>query len=474
MGNVYRPVRVDPNTGDRVPSAKWYLRYRDARGALHNVAGFRDKSAALAKLAEIERRVERQLSGLADPCEEEALRPLAEHLAEFEEVLSARGRTQRHVRLTLSRVRRILSACHAAKVMDLRASRVEAFLGEERAAGKSAQTLVHLVRAVKEFSAWLVRDRRVSLDPLASLAAPTSEVESDRRLVRRALSLDEAASLLDAARSSLATFRGLSGKAREALYLTAMRTGLRAAELASLTPDSLDLDADPPTVTIAAGDSKNRRASTLPLHPDAEEVLRVYVAQRDRAVPLWPLTWYEDAAEMLRGDLAAAGIPFEVDGERLDFHALRHCAGTFACQAGVHPRLAQALLRHSDINLTMRRYTHPALLDLAAAVGKMPRLRPAPARTEGTAGATGTDGRPAGKCVPPCVPKSVRAADSDGKPLEPADAGEEGRGEPRTPRKSRAGKGLEAAGNAGNSAKAGAQGGICTHILRFTKPLLHC
>ena len=36
-------------------------------------------------------------------------------------------------------------------------------------------------------------------------------------------------------------------------------TGLRADELASLTPASFDLKTDPPTITIAAGYSKHRR-----------------------------------------------------------------------------------------------------------------------------------------------------------------------------------------------------------------------
>ena len=52
------------------------------------------------------------------------------------------------------------------------------------------------------------------------------------------------------------------------LYLTAAYTGLRASELASLTPASFDLQSDPPMVVVEAGDSKHRQRDELPLHPE--------------------------------------------------------------------------------------------------------------------------------------------------------------------------------------------------------------
>ena len=52
--------------------------------------------------------------------------------------------------------------------------------------------------------------------------------------------------------------RGVCGRDRAVLYRLAVGTGFRAGELASLTPESFDLDADPPTVTILAAYSKRR------------------------------------------------------------------------------------------------------------------------------------------------------------------------------------------------------------------------
>ena len=51
-------------------------------------------------------------------------------------------------------------------------------------------------------------------------------------------------------------------------------------------------------------------------------------------------------------------IPYVLDGLYFDFHALRHQAGTLLAASGVHPKVAQSIMRHSDINLTMSLYTH--------------------------------------------------------------------------------------------------------------------
>ena len=43
------------------------------------------------------------------------------------------------------------------------------------------------------------------------------------------------------------------------------------------------------------------------------------------------------------------GIPSDASGRFLDVHALRHCTGTRLDKAGVAPRTAMALMRHSKI-----------------------------------------------------------------------------------------------------------------------------
>ena len=62
-------------------------------------------------------------------------------------------------------------------------------------------------------------------------------------------------------------------------------------------------------------------------------------------------------------------------------------------QAGVAPRMAQELLRHSDIRLTMNTYTHLQLVDTAGAVEALPEIDK-PEREKNRQVRTGTyDGR---------------------------------------------------------------------------------
>ena len=51
------------------------------------------------------------------------------------------------------------------------------------------------------------------------------------------------------------------------------------------------------------------------------------------------------------------GLPDETERGGADFHSLRTSFITALAKAGVHPRVAHTLARHSDINLTMATYS---------------------------------------------------------------------------------------------------------------------
>jgi integrase len=186
----------------------------------------------------------------------------------------------------------------------------------------------------------------------------------------------ELLAILDAAKASPKRFKGLDGPARYYLYLAACGTGYRAQELASLMPEAFALDARPPTATVSARRSKNRRVSTQPLPDGVVAELRAYLAGKPHGERLWPGSWWGKAAEMLQIDLAAAGVPYTVRGldgvdRYADFHALRHTYITYLAVAGVSPKNAQELARHSDIRLTMERYTHARQDELAESVNRL-------------------------------------------------------------------------------------------------------
>jgi hypothetical protein len=85
-------------------------------------------------------------------------------------------------------------------------------------------------------------------------------------------------------------------------------------------------------------------------------------------------------AAMLKADVKAAGIDYRYDAGRVvDFHALRHTAGTPLAATGAHPKVAQSLMRHSDINLTTSRYSHVLIGQESDAVAALPDLAAPPA-----------------------------------------------------------------------------------------------
>ena len=107
--------------------------------------------------------------------------------------------------------------------------------------------------------------------------------------------------------------------------------------------------------------------------------------RRVRAARVFNLPKAWRAAEMFREDLAADEIATtDSEGNVADFHALRHTFASLLSRGGVVPRVAQALLRHSDPRLTLVIYTHlgaddeRGALDLLTSRRRMPTTRCAP------------------------------------------------------------------------------------------------
>ena len=77
----------------------------------------------------------------------------------------------------------------------------------------------------------------------------------------------------------------------------------------------------------------------------------------------------------LKGDLKRAGIPFEDErGQRADFHALRTTLATMLAAKGVSLQASKALMRHSDVKLTLKVYTDESHLPLIQAMDTLPSL----------------------------------------------------------------------------------------------------
>jgi integrase len=259
--------------------------------------------------------------------------------------------------------------------------------------GRGPQTIAHYATAARQFGRWLTKDRRTPANLLDGLSVESPE--SDLRHDRRALTEDELRALIIAAKSSPQAFRGLTGPERAVLYATGCATGLRAGELACLTPESFELDCDPAYVVLGASQTKNGKTAQVPLAGGMADVLGDFLADRPAATAVWPGTWHERAAEMIRLDLATAGIPYTIPGPDgtlfADFHSLRHTTSAMLDRSGATLKTAMQIMRHSDPKLTAKRYGRAQLHDLAGAVEKMPNLV-GPGPKPETMRATGTEG----------------------------------------------------------------------------------
>ena len=180
------------------------------------------------------------------------------------------------------------------------------------------------------------------------------------RCVRRAATIDELRRLL-----------AVSGK-RAFVYLVAVLTGLRRKELQQLQWGDVILDAERPHLALRAVTTKSRRADSVPLSPEVVEALQNARpegwAPEDRVFASIP------KSSTFRDDLKRAGIEYEVDGHKLDFHALRTTFGTLLATSKVDIREAMELMRHRDMRLTTRVYTDPKLIDTHGAATKLPRI----------------------------------------------------------------------------------------------------
>jgi len=479
-----------------VVTARTYTaKFRDGSRVVREVStGCRDETAARRVLADFERRAELVKAGVITASEDTVAdhlqTPLAGHLDAYLLTLEAEETSPKHRKNVRRCLDRLTADCAFKRLADLCRESQERWMVSLRKAGMGARTRNTYRAATVAFANWCVRSRRLTSNPFASVAKANEAADTRRQ--RRSLTENELCRLLyvarlrplaeygratvrrdaedqpDSKRSrrtwqrvplTLDNIDDATGRARERLagnqdflaeliergwerallYKTAVLTGLRRGELASLTVASLDLDADPPCLTLDAADEKSREGNTLPLRADLAAELRDWLASKadalqdaarraptvklDRAAAKPgkrdkrasggrqaqscrqvtapdTLVFYvpQQMYSRLNVDLRAAGIPKVDDrGWTVDFHALRHTFGSLLSATGTAPGTAQAAMRHSDIDLTMNVYTDPRLLDVSGAIDRLPDLPldGSLSRTEReTEAATGTDGKP--------------------------------------------------------------------------------
>jgi len=395
--NGKRCKKGDPGTRKkRIKSKVWRGEYRDADRILRTKSLCTNKEAARQLLAELERKAQHERAGLTSPFEKHHKQLLSSHLQDFAATLGNGDDSAEYVQTIESRCRRIIEWCGFRYIGDISASEVQRSLAGLKRGGLGQRTVNHYLQAIKQFSRWLVTDRRTNDNRLAHLQGGNTKL--DIRRERRELTDDELQRLMSTARNCTSNRFTLKGLQRFTLYATALGTGFRAVELGSLTPAHFDLESDPPTVRIDAEDEKSRRGDVVPLPADLVSLLRPWLAEMDRKDPVWPGTWAKnkragkfmqidlrvaraawiaeatDEAEQQRHDRSDFLTYQDSEGRYADFHALRHTYLSRLGRSGASPKAMQRLARHTTVELTLGRYTHANLYDLAGAVDGMPRL----------------------------------------------------------------------------------------------------
>jgi site-specific recombinase XerD len=144
---------------------------------------------------------------------------------------------------------------------------VEAFLVARQVDGKAAATVAKAFRNLRQLFKWLEYEGEVTRSPMERMSAPLVPEQPVA-----VLGADDLKRLVKACDG--ASFEGRRDAAIVRLFLD---TGIRLGELANLTRDDLDLDAD---VAVVMG--KGRRPRAVPFGAKTSDALRRYVRVRAR------------------------------------------------------------------------------------------------------------------------------------------------------------------------------------------------
>lgn len=170
----------------------------------------------------------------------------------------------------------------------------------------------------------------------------------------------------------------IQGARFEALYVVALATGLREGEILGLHWRDVDFEQRLITVRtqvqrtrdgLVVRELKTRGShATVPLASFAVDALRMHrTQQRQERLQMGP-RWHEhdlvfpssigtpmDARNLLRDwhrQRRLLGVP------ECTFHDLRHTCASILYASGVSPKEIQAILRHTQLAITMDLYTH--------------------------------------------------------------------------------------------------------------------
>lgn len=231
--------------------------------------------------------------------------------------------------------------------------KLQAFLAYRYESGSKNRSAARLLSSMRRFYVWLMRERKIEVNPAALIEAPKPEQPLPKTLTEQ-----QVEELINA--PDMNDSLGMRDKAMlEILYAT----GLRVSELVGL--EFSQVSVDPGVVRVIGKGGKER---LVPLGEEAIDCLQAYISQAradlmQKHLPCNALFvtrrgkgmtrqafWY-----LIKRYAAQVGI----SADMLSPHTLRHAFATHLLNHGADLRVVQMLLGHSDISTTQI-YTHVA------------------------------------------------------------------------------------------------------------------
>lgn len=290
---------------------------------------------------------------LSDPQARTATNGICAALNEYVDHLIAVGNTIKQAKLVRGRIERIIAQAGFTEYAQLDSVKVAKAISElgDKEEFSTLATKNKYCEAARAWSRWMYRygrwpDHRLELLPKFKGDTTTSRL-------RAILTDDQLTTLLTATRKGPSR-RNLTGEQRFWLYLIAAQTGLRAQEMHSLSPKNFRLRSKSPHIELHCTVSKRRKTDRVELRPDFAKCVAKWLQGKPHKRRLWGTSeaWFDKAADMLRLDLAAAGLEYVVktpDGPAVvDFHAFRALRVTQAILSGANSRVVLATVRLSS------------------------------------------------------------------------------------------------------------------------------
>jgi integrase len=261
-------------------------------------------------------------------------------------------------------LKQILPELGGMQLQKLTTRRIQEFYNKKMQEGQSSHSLHTMHKVLRPALAQAVHERLIGRNPCEGVSLPSSQKRK-----ARPLTLEEAKRLLVAAQDTI----------MEPFLALALTIALRHGELLALHWSDIDLEEGTLTVErtltevegykMVEGEAPKTDAGarTLLLPHPVRAILKTHHIRQHEARLKAGSTWQEHdlvfcnrwGCLLREGDMRSkfyrllekARLP------RTRVHDLRHSASTLLALMGVHPKVAQEILGHSEIDMTFY-YTH--------------------------------------------------------------------------------------------------------------------